>query len=142
MKTRKSNIICYDGIGSKYSGVHTRKNFLRAMKSPIITRFTRYQTNIPKSNNLEGWMKWSGAELDDEANCRKMVGQSRKEYKERKEQLRLQQIPGTKEYNENQKMIRKLVKEFDKLKNVSGTEEYKQYKIIQKVAKKIGLKHK
>ncbi len=105
-QTRKRKIVCYDGIGSHVSGIHTRKNFLRRMlrntrgerrscsKSGMRNQYPAL-CNHPSAGNIKGWIKWSGALLESKESCSKMIEAGKRANEER---ARLAKIPGTKEH--------------------------------------------
>ncbi len=81
MKNKTRKIICYTGIGSKKSGVHTNKNFLKITKKFRKDKISCYDSKgkyrCPKRKNVKGWMKWSGAVLENEEKCKKIVSNSK-----------------------------------------------------------------
>ena len=64
-----NQVICYSGMGSNPSGVHSEKEFLRAMKKVGCT------SNCPKS--VQGWLEWSGAKLTTPSYCYTMLQRSK-----------------------------------------------------------------
>ena len=76
-KTRKSKkVLCYTGIDSNKTGLHTPDEFLKIAKKWSKNKNHCNHINTgkylcPKLDDLDGWMKWAGAEMEDELQCRK-----------------------------------------------------------------------
>lgn len=66
--SRKSQVICYTGVGAKRSGKHSESEFLKAMKSSAGCK-----DKCPTDANTKGWIEWSGAERTTAKKCDKMV---------------------------------------------------------------------
>jgi hypothetical protein len=69
-------VLCYTGIDSNKTGVHTPDEFLNIAKKWSKNKDHCNHINTgkylcPKLHDLDGWMKWSGAEILDEVECRK-----------------------------------------------------------------------
>ena len=82
--TRKaSKVLCYTGIHSKKSGVHTPKEFLKitrkwAKSKSDCNRFVDGKYVCPEEGDVNGWMKWLGAEYVENKACRKSARETRK----------------------------------------------------------------
>ena len=77
-KTRKSKkILCYTGINSNKTGVHTPHEFLKIAKNKwsknkdLCNDINTGKYLCPNLDDLDGWMKWVGAAWMDELQCRK-----------------------------------------------------------------------
>ena len=75
-KSRK--VLCYTGIDSNKTGVHTPEEFLKIAKNKwsknkdFCNHINTGKYVCPKLDDLDGWMKWVGsAWMDDELQCRK-----------------------------------------------------------------------
>jgi hypothetical protein len=71
-KTRKQKkLIFYTGIGARKNGLHTVNQFMKATQSKNIKRVcktykkfgTGKNSHCPKAKNVNGWIKWLGAEV-------------------------------------------------------------------------------
>ncbi len=60
-RCHQSKTICYTGIGAKKNRNHSPKEFLRAVKKGM-KKVCKLTHKCPRSNNLKGWVKYSGAE--------------------------------------------------------------------------------
>lgn len=60
-------IICYTGIGSKPSGKHTEKEFLKAMNTKVGCQGSKCPVT------LKGWVQYSGADMTSVKECDKAV---------------------------------------------------------------------
>jgi hypothetical protein len=106
MKTRK--IVCYDGLRSRKNGLHTRKNFLHRMhtlthkerkfcKKPGMREKYTTLCNHPSSQNVKGWLNWSGAVLQSPQSCRKGIEAAKREEEER---VRIARMPNSNEHKQ------------------------------------------
>jgi len=76
-KTHKSKkVLCYTGIDSNKTGVHTPDEFLNIAKKWSKNKDHCNHINTgkylcPNLDDLDGWIKWAAAEMYDETQCRK-----------------------------------------------------------------------
>jgi hypothetical protein len=101
-KTRKNKIICYDGIGSHKSGIHTPKNFMKRLRKeirpcmdPIRRKEIPHYCYGISTGNVNELVRWSGAVWSTRKKCRNDIQAGKRADKERE---RLAKIPGTKEH--------------------------------------------
>ena len=76
MNNTRKKIICYTGIAAKKSGKHSVKNFRKITRKiftkPICKNIKkRYGSECPK--NLNGWVKYFGAEYRTPSECDSIV---------------------------------------------------------------------
>ena len=84
--TRKKKVICYTGIKGRKNGKHTVKNFIKITKQNTsksncnrMKKFKKkfgYGSECPKNGNMDGWMKFYGAEYETPENCNSVVKKS------------------------------------------------------------------
>ena len=58
-------IVCYTGAGARASGIHSDAAFLKAVRKLHCSK------DCPQ--DVDGWIKWSGALRDSPARCARMV---------------------------------------------------------------------
>ena len=81
MNTRKK-IICYTGIAAKKSGKHSVKNFRKITRKIYTKRMCNDMKRgglkeCPKNTNVNGWVKYFGAEYRTPKDCDSIVKNNR-----------------------------------------------------------------
>jgi len=78
-KTRKNKIICYTGIGSRKNGKHNAKKYMKIVKKEYPKRVcntmklsSKKSNRCPKYTNLNGWVKYFGANYKTSEECDKV----------------------------------------------------------------------